>query len=95
MRAKIFYTVVVLLYLLTPLFVYKYISFNAVKEDTLRVETGVGNITAPKNDEQMNERDILEADERNVTLQSYGYLSGGIVCILCPSLLIVFRHRFL
>jgi hypothetical protein len=94
MRSKVFFSVIVALYLVAPYFIYKYVSFNAIKEDALKVESGIANMSAPATLEQMNEREIFDEEQNNLTLQSYGYLAGGAVSIICPTILLLFRRRF-
>ena len=96
MRPKVFFPLVIMLYLASPYFFYHYISLNAAREDKDRVESGM----MPQQGTQDTytnaaETDILDQQEKDLTLQSYGYLGGAIFTILCPTLLLLFRHRIL
>lgn len=95
MRPKVFFPIVIAIYLAAPYFFYKYVSFTAEKEDAIKVETGIVGNQVANNGLEVNESDIIDQQEVNLTLQSYGYLGGGVFSILCPTLLLIFRHRIL
>ena len=94
MKPAVFYTIVVLLFLTSPYFIYNYYMFNQVMEDQAKVESGMIESNSSSLSYQMDEKDPMQQQQKDFTLQSYGYLGGALFTIVCPVLLLIFRHKF-
>jgi hypothetical protein len=92
MRPVVFYTLVIILYLASSYFVYEYINYSSVSEDSARIESGIVN-AGPSG--QGGDVDTMQQQEENIRLEGYGYLGGAVLFILGPTFLLLFRHRLI
>lgn len=95
MRPKLFYIIVVLLYLSAPYFVHEYMAFNAVKQDQASIESGIVNTSSTVMADQISQQEEIDRQEQDLKFQSYGYLGASIFLVLCPTFMLFFRRRII
>lgn len=95
MRSKPFYIVVIVLYLMSPFFIYRYAVFNAARQEQANIESGIINTSSSAMAEQVNEDDEINQQANELKLEGYGYLGGAVFLVVCPTFMLMFRRRII